>query len=197
MAAAKLARQAIESARHDAFVAGAISPLGVRIEPYGPTSMDEAREMFREQAQALLEGGVDCFVLETFHDLAEIEQAIKAIRDVGNVPIFAQMTINDHLQTAYGTPLEIITTRLDKLLDTKGIDVMGLNCSVGPNAILAAIDKIRPLTTRRLSAQPNAGNPRDVQGRHPAARRPTTAAGQESRTSADDQRAPATREMGA
>ena len=164
-AAAKLAKQAIESARHDAFVAGAISPLGVRIEPYGPTSMDEAREMFREQAQALLEGGVDCFVLETFHDLAEIEQAIKAIRDVGNVPIFAQMTINDHLQTAYGTPLEIITTRLDKLLDTKGIDVMGLNCSVGPNAILAAIDKIRPLTTRRLSAQPNAGNPRDVQGR--------------------------------
>ena len=113
----------------------------------------------------MLEGGVDCFVLETFHDLAEIEQAIKAIRDVGNVPIFAQMTINDHLQTAYGTPLEIITTRLDKLLDTNGIDVMGLNCSVGPNAILAAIDKIRPLTTRRLSAQPNAGNPRDVQGR--------------------------------
>ena len=165
VAAAKLARQAIESARHDAFVAGAISPLGVRIEPYGPTSMDEAREMFREQAQALLEGGVDCFVLETFHDLAEIEQAIKAIRDVGDVPIFAQMTINDHLQTAYGTPLEIITTRLDKLLDTNGIDVMGLNCSVGPNAILAAIDKIRPLTTRRLSAQPNAGNPRDVQGR--------------------------------
>ena len=165
VAAAKLARQAIESARHDAFVAGAISPLGVRIEPYGPTSMDEAREMFREQAQALVEGGVDCFVLETFHDLAEIEQAIKAIREVGDVPIFAQMTINDHLQTAYGTPLEIITTRLDKLLDTKGIDVMGLNCSVGPNAILAAIDKIRPLTTRRLSAQPNAGNPRDVQGR--------------------------------
>ncbi len=165
VAAAKLARQAIESARHHAFVAGAISPLGVRIEPYGPTSTDEAKEMFREQAQALLEGGVDCFVLETFHDLAEIEQAIKAIRDVGNVPIFAQMTINDHLQTAYGTPLEIITTRLDKLLDTNGIDVMGLNCSVGPNAILAAIDKIRPLTTRRLSAQPNAGNPRDVQGR--------------------------------
>lgn len=166
IAAAKLARKAIESgARHDAFVAGAISPLGVRIEPYGPTSVEEAKDLFKEQAQALLEGGVDCFVLETFHDLAEIEQAIKAIREVGDVPIFAQMTINDHLQTAYGTPLEIITTRLDKLLDTNGIDVMGLNCSVGPNAILAAIDKIRPLTTRRLSAQPNAGNPRDVQGR--------------------------------
>ena len=166
IAAVKLARKAIESgARHDAFIAGAISPLGVRIEPYGPTSVDEAREMFREQAQALLEGGIDCFVLETFHDLAEIEQAIKAIREIASVPIFAQMTINDQLLTAYGTPLEVITTRLDKLLDTEGIDVLGLNCSVGPNAILAAIDKIRPLTTRRLSAQPNAGNPRDVQGR--------------------------------
>ncbi len=164
--AARLARKAIDSAaRHDAFVAGAISPLGVRIEPYGPTSVDEAREMFREQAQALLEGGIDCFVLETFHDLAEIEQAIKAIRELTGTPIFAQMTVNDHLQTAFGTPLEVITTRLDKWLDPNGVDVLGLNCSVGPNAILAAIDKIRPLTTRRLSAQPNAGNPRDVQGR--------------------------------
>ncbi|HEX4945245.1 MAG TPA: bifunctional homocysteine S-methyltransferase/methylenetetrahydrofolate reductase, partial [Blastocatellia bacterium] len=166
VAAAKLARKAIDTAaRHDAFVAGSISPLGVRIEPYGPTSVEEAREIFREQAQALLEGGVDCFVLETFHDLAEIEQAIKAVRELSDVPIFAQMTVNDQLQTAYGTPLDVITTRLDRLLDLQGIDVVGLNCSVGPNAILAAIEKIRPLTTRRLSAQPNAGNPRDVQGR--------------------------------
>jgi homocysteine S-methyltransferase len=166
VAAARLARKAIDTAaRHDAFVAGSISPLGVRIEPYGPTSVDEARDIFREQAQALLEGGVDCFVLETFHDLAEIEQAFKAIREITDIPIFAQMTINDHLQTAYGTPLEVITTRLDRLLDVEGADVVGLNCSVGPNAILAAIEKIRPLTSRRLSAQPNAGNPRDVQGR--------------------------------
>ncbi len=166
IAAAKLARKAIESgARHDAFVAGSISPLGVRIEPYGPTSVEEAKEMFREQAQALLEGGVDGFVLETFHDLAEIEQAIKAVREICDLPLFAQMTIDDHLQTAFGVPLEVIVTRLDKWLDAAGLDVIGLNCSVGPNAILAAIDKIRPLTTRRLSAQPNAGNPREVQGR--------------------------------
>lgn len=166
IAAVKLARKAIDTAaRHEAYIAGSISPLGVRIEPYGPTSVDEAREIFKEQAQALLEGGVDCFVLETFHDLAEIEQAIKAVRAVSDLPIFAQMTVNDHLLTAYGTPLDVITTRLDKLLDAEGIDVMGLDCSVGPNAILAAIEKIRPLTTRRLSAQPNAGNPRDVHGR--------------------------------
>jgi homocysteine S-methyltransferase len=166
VAAAKLARKAIDSAaRHDAFVAGSISPLGVRIEPYGPTSVDEARAMFREQAQALLEGGVDCFVLETFHDLAEIEQAIKAVREICDLPLFAQMTIDDHLQTAFGVPLEGIVTRLDKWLDANGTDVIGLNCSVGPNAILAAIEKMRPLTARRLSAQPNAGNPREVQGR--------------------------------
>lgn len=166
VAAARLARKAIDSAaRHDAFVAGSISPLGVRIEPYGPTSVEEAREMFREQAQALLEGGVDCFVLETFHDLAEIEQAIKAVREICDLPLFAQMTIDDHLQTAFGVPLEGIVTRLDKWLDANDTDVIGLNCSVGPNAILAAIEKIRPLTARRLSAQPNAGNPREVQGR--------------------------------
>jgi homocysteine S-methyltransferase len=163
VAAARLARNAIESARHDAFVAGAISPLGVRIEPYGPTSMDEAREMFREQAEALLEGGVDGFVLETFHDLAEMEQAIRAVRELGDHVIFAQMTISDSGETAYGTPLEVITQKLDRWLGEG--DVIGLNCSVGPQTILEAFEKIRPLTSRKLAAQPNAGLPRDVGGR--------------------------------
>ncbi|MGH9842183.1 MAG: bifunctional homocysteine S-methyltransferase/methylenetetrahydrofolate reductase [Blastocatellia bacterium] len=165
VAAARLARNAIETAKHDVFVAGAISPLGVRIEPYGPTSVDEAREMFREQAAALLEGGVDCFVLETFHDLAEIEQAIRAIRELGDQVIFAQMTINDTGETAFGTPLEVITRKLDQWLGAESADVIGLNCSVGPQAILTAIEVMRPLTPRKLVAQPNAGLPRDVQGR--------------------------------
>jgi homocysteine S-methyltransferase len=161
VAAAELARRAVESAHHDAFVAGAISPLGVRIEPYGPTSVDEARELFKEQAQALLEGGVDCFVLETFHDLAEMGQAIRAVRELCDLVIFAQMTINDHGETAFGTSPEIFTPRLDGW----GADVIGLNCAVGPQIILEAIEKMRPLTSRKLSAQPNAGMPRDVQGR--------------------------------
>ncbi|MDX2029041.1 MAG: bifunctional homocysteine S-methyltransferase/methylenetetrahydrofolate reductase [Blastocatellia bacterium] len=164
VAAARLARKAVESARHDVFVAGAISPLGVRIEPYGPTSMEEARLMFREQAAAMLEGGVDCFVLETFHDLAEINQAILAIRELGDHVVFAQMTINDNGETAYGTPLEVITQKLDQWLGS-GPDVIGLNCSLGPQAILEAIEIMRPLMARKLSAQPNAGLPRDVQGR--------------------------------
>ncbi|HWQ35630.1 MAG TPA: bifunctional homocysteine S-methyltransferase/methylenetetrahydrofolate reductase [Blastocatellia bacterium] len=165
IAAAQLARKAADSAHHDVFVAGAISPLGVRIEPYGPTSIDEAREIFEEQALALLEGGVDCFVLETFHDLAEMHQAIRAVRSLCDHVIFAQMTINDHCETAYGTAPEVFTPRLNQWLDPEGVDVIGLNCAVGPQVILEAIEKMRPHTLRRLSAQPNAGMPRDVGGR--------------------------------
>ncbi|HZN12205.1 MAG TPA: homocysteine S-methyltransferase family protein, partial [Blastocatellia bacterium] len=101
LAAARLARQAAEGARHEVFVAGAISPLGVRIEPYGPTSEAEARELFGEQARALLEGGVDCFLLETFHDLAEMHQAIRAVRELCGLVIFSQMAINEQGATAF------------------------------------------------------------------------------------------------
>ncbi|NOT62175.1 MAG: bifunctional homocysteine S-methyltransferase/methylenetetrahydrofolate reductase [Acidobacteria bacterium] len=163
-AAVKLARNAVESAKHDVFVAGAISTLGVRLEPYGPTSLDEARALFKEQAQVLLDSGVDCFVLETFHDLAEMQQAILAVRELCDHVIFAQMTINERGETAYGTAPEVFTERLDAWLGPD--DVIGLNCSVGPQTILEAIEKMRQVTTRRLSAQPNAGNPRDVGGRH-------------------------------
>lgn len=165
VAAASIARRAAEKANHEVFVAGAISPLGVRIEPYGPTSLEDAKAIFRAQAQALLEGGVDCFVLETFHDLSEIREAILAVRELCDLVIFAQVTINDQLETAYGTRPEVFTPRLDGWLNAEGADVIGLNCSVGPQTILAAIEQMRPLTNRRLSAQPNAGMPRDVQGR--------------------------------
>jgi homocysteine S-methyltransferase len=164
-AAARVARKAVETSNHDVFVGGAISPLGVRIEPYGPTSIEEAKEHFKEQAQALLEGGVDCFVLETFHDLAELHQAIRAVRELCDLVIFAQVTITDQGETAYGTAPQIFTPQLDEWLGQDAADVIGLNCSVGPQIILSAIEKMRPLTTRRLSAQPNAGMPRDVQGR--------------------------------
>jgi methionine synthase / methylenetetrahydrofolate reductase(NADPH) len=165
VAAARLARKAASEARHEMFIAGAISPLGVRIEPYGPTSVDEAMSLFKEQVQALLDGGVDCFILETFHDVNEIRQAIRAVRELCDLVIFAQMTINDHGETAYGTSPEIIAQQLNKWLARDGSDVIGLNCSVGPQIILEAIEKMRGHTTCRLSALPNAGLPRDVQGR--------------------------------
>ena len=159
VAAARLARGV---AADSVLVAGAVGPLGVRLEPYGPTSRDEARTIFAEQMRALKEGGVDLFILETFSDLEELTQAVAAARDVdSSMPVIAQVAINADGVTAYGaTPEDIART-----LDAAGADIIGLNCSVGPQTILEAIEKMAPLTTRKLSAQPNAGMPRDVGGR--------------------------------
>ncbi len=123
--AAKVAR---EAAGERAYVAGAIGPLGLRIEPYGPTSFAEARELFKAQAVALLEGGVDLFCLETFSDVSEIRQAIAAVRELCDLPIIAQMTIMTDGNTMFGTTPELFTERLDEW----GADVIGLNCGVGP-----------------------------------------------------------------
>ena len=156
--AAKIAR---EAAGERAYVAGAIGPLGLRIEPYGPTSFDEAKEMFKAQAVGLLEGGVDLFCLETFSDASEMEQAIRAVRELCDLPIIAQMTIMTDGNTVFGTTPESFTESLDQW----GADVIGLNCGVGPAIILNALEKMREVTKKKLSAQPNAGLPRDVQGR--------------------------------
>ena len=143
-------------------VAGAVGPLGVRLEPLGPTSHEEARSIFREQMEALVEGGADLFLLETFGDLHEIEQAIAAARDVDRTrPVIAQMTIGVDCHTPYGATVEDVA----RSLDAAGADVIGLNCSVGPQAILDAIEKMAQVTRRKLSAQPNAGMPRDIGGR--------------------------------
>ncbi|HXI24910.1 MAG TPA: bifunctional homocysteine S-methyltransferase/methylenetetrahydrofolate reductase [Pyrinomonadaceae bacterium] len=157
----KAARIAREAAGDRVYVAGAVGPLGLRIEPYGPTSFDEAKGMFSDQVAALLEGGVDLFVLETFSDISELQQAIRAVSDLCDLPIVAQVTIQLDGNTTFGTTAEIFTTRIDQW----GADVIGLNCGVGPAIVLNAIEKMRGLTERKLSAQPNAGLPRDVGGR--------------------------------
>ena len=154
-------RIALEAAGEKTFVAGAIGPLGLRLEPFGPTSFDEAKEMYREQVEALLEGGVDLFILETFSELPLIEQAISAVHELCDLPIVAQMTIQMDGKTTFGTTPETFTQRLDEL----GVDVIGLNCGMGPNHVLTALEKMRSVTNKKLSAQPNAGLPRDVQGR--------------------------------
>nr|MBA2379138.1 homocysteine S-methyltransferase family protein [Blastocatellia bacterium] len=158
IAAAKLAR---EAAGTKAYVAAAIGPLGLRIEPFGPTSFDEARDLFREQAEALLEGGVDLFVLETFSELSVIEQAIRAVKEICDLPIVAQMTIQSDGKTTFGTTPAAFTVQLESL----GVDVIGLNCGMGPTHVLTGLEAMRTVTDKPLSAQPNAGLPRDVQGR--------------------------------
>ena len=157
----KAARIARDAAGHRVYVAGAIGPLGLRIEPYGPTSFEEAKQMFADQVTALLEGGVDLFVLETFSDTSELQQAIKAVRELCDLPIVAQVTIQLDGNTSFGATAETFTKELHEW----GVDVIGLNCGVGPAIVLNAIEKMRALTDRRLSAQPNAGLPRDVGGR--------------------------------
>ncbi len=159
-------RRAAEIAREVAgdhvLVAGAVGPLGVRLEPFGPTSRDDARSVFRAQLTALRDGGADAFVLETFGDLEEIHQALLAARDVdAATPVIAQMTIGMDGVTPFGATPEDVA----RSLDTWGADVIGLNCSVGPQAILEAIERMAAVTDRKLSAQPNAGMPRDVGGR--------------------------------
>jgi len=161
-AAAALARSVADDSGRPVLVAGAVGPLGVRIEPYGPTALDEARTHFREQLEGLREGGVDVFLFETFGDLHEIEQAIRAARELDpKIPIVAQMTIGSDGLTPFGATPEDIA----RSLDAWGADVIGLNCSVGPQIILEAIEKMVPHTKKKLSAQPNAGMPRDIGGR--------------------------------
>jgi homocysteine S-methyltransferase len=158
-AAAKIARAA---AGEDALVAGAVGPLGVRVEPFGPTALDEARQAFAEQLQGLRDGGVDVFILETFADVNEIEQAIRAAREVDpKIPVIAQMTIAGDCRTHYGVDVADVARSLDAF----GADIVGLNCSIGPQGILEAIEKMAVVTRKKLSAQPNAGMPREVGGR--------------------------------
>ncbi|MDX1492493.1 MAG: bifunctional homocysteine S-methyltransferase/methylenetetrahydrofolate reductase [Longimicrobiales bacterium] len=157
-AAAILARKAAGS---KAAVAGAVGPLGIRIEPWGPTSLDEATEHFRRQILGLLEGGVDAFVLETFSDLTEIGCAVRAVRAECDLPVVAQMTVGQDGKSQYGTA----AAQLAQGLEDTGADAVGLNCAVGPAVMLDAIEEMSDVTGLPLSAQPNAGLPRTVRDR--------------------------------
>jgi methionine synthase / methylenetetrahydrofolate reductase(NADPH) len=158
IAGAQVARHA---AREQVYVAGGIGPLGIRIEPWGKTGVDEAQEYFREQAAALLEAPVDLFILETFRDVNEIGAAIAAVRSLCDLPIVAQMTIEDHGSTLDGTPPEKFGPELVR----RGAHLVGVNCSVGPAAMLETVERIAESTDAPLSAQPNAGKPRYIEGR--------------------------------
>ncbi len=152
-----------EAAGKEIFVAGSIGPLGLKIEPWGQTTIEQAQEAFIEQAQALLEAGVDLFILETFSDINEIHQAIKAIRKLGqDLTIIAEMTIEETGNSLYGTTPEVFTKKLEEWK----AQVIGLNCSVGPAHMLQCIEKMSKITELPLSAMPNAGIPSEVEGRN-------------------------------
>lgn len=158
-AGAKLAREALGEGT--GWVAGCIGPLGLRIEPWGPTSFDEAKGFFREQAQSLIDGGVDLFVLESFADLDEIHQAMLAIQELGPYPMAAMMTPNDEGQTIYGTEPEWYIRKLAEW----GADLVGVNGGSGPAPLLELLRRFKAVTDRPLILQPSAGLPRMVDGR--------------------------------
>jgi methionine synthase I (cobalamin-dependent)/5,10-methylenetetrahydrofolate reductase len=158
-AGAEIARRA---AGEDGFVAGAIGPLGVRIEPWGPTSVEEAAELFAAQAAGLVAGGVDLFSIETFYDLAEIEAAVSGVRRVSDLPIVAQMTVEDDGTSLEGVDPEVYGPHLSSL----DVDAVGVNCSVGPAPMLGAIEKLARVVPLPIAAQPNAGKPRAVDNRN-------------------------------
>ncbi|HEY3930486.1 MAG TPA: bifunctional homocysteine S-methyltransferase/methylenetetrahydrofolate reductase, partial [Candidatus Koribacter sp.] len=165
---ADINRAGVELARNAArnsnvYIAGAVGPLGVRIEPLGKTGRDEARAAFAEQIRVLADSGVDLLILETFGYLGELHQAILAAREVDpKIPVVAQVTIDEDGNCLDGSSPEHYGARLTEW----GADVVGCNCSVGPVAMLDALERLRAITPKPLSAQPNAGIPRSVEGRN-------------------------------
>jgi homocysteine S-methyltransferase len=142
-------------------ILGAIGPLGVRIEPFGELGAEEAAAAFGRQVEGLLAGGVDGFVLETFSDIAELEAAIRAVRARSDLALAAQVTVGQDLRTAYGTAPEVF----GPALETAGADVVGINCSIGPQVVLEAVERLAACVSVPISALPNAGLPREVADR--------------------------------
>jgi methionine synthase / methylenetetrahydrofolate reductase(NADPH) len=161
LAGARIARETAKS--FDVWVGGAVGPLGIRIEPLGKMSFEEARAAFRDQIAALVEGGVDVIILETFGYLEELHQAMLAARDVtAKIPLIAQVTMDEDGNCLDGSTPETLVPRLEEW----GADVIGCNCSVGPVAMLDTVERLRAATSLPLAAQPNAGIPRSVEGRN-------------------------------
>src|SRR5437763_10169377 len=161
LAGVKIAR---EAGRDTAFVAGAVGPLGANIEPLGPTSFAEARSIFREQVECLVEAGVDLLILETFYHLDELREAVFAAREAAgpDMVIVAQVTIDDFGNLRSGTDTATFTRRLDEW----PVDVIGANCSAGPKVTLETVEKMMRYSQKPMSAMPNAGQPQRVEGRH-------------------------------
>ena len=167
IAGARVARQAVEAYREkhagEAFVAGAVGSLGVRLEPFGTLSLGAARDAFGEQIRGLVEGGVDLLIIETMMSLDEAEQAVAAARDAApGLPVLVLFTVDEEANCLDGSSPELAARRLT----AAGADAIGCNCSVGPATVLTVIERMRPETTLPLVAMPNAGMPRIVEGRN-------------------------------
>jgi methionine synthase I (cobalamin-dependent)/5,10-methylenetetrahydrofolate reductase len=159
----KGAQLAKSAAKDTVFVAGAIGPLGIQIEPLGRLSYDEAKDAFVEQVKGLIDGGADLIIFETFSIVEELVQGVRAVRELNtDIPIIAQVTINNEGNLLSGETLE----RFVEMISKQSVDVIGMNCSEGPKQMLDALEHLRELTTLPLSVQPNAGLPQNIGGRN-------------------------------
>ena len=157
IAAAKLAR---ESAQGKCWIAGCIGPTGKLVEPLGELTFDEAYDCYREQVLALAEGGVDLFLLETFSDLKECRIAVLAVHDMTDLPLMASMTYGDDYVTFTGT--DPVTA--GNVLESMGVDVLGVNCSTGPEPMLEILGRYATTVRCPLLIEPNAGLPQTEGG---------------------------------
>jgi homocysteine S-methyltransferase len=160
-AAVKTAREAREISGEPVFIAGAVGPIGQQLEPIGRVTIAQATAAFEEQIAGLLEGGADLLVLETFTNLPELLAAVSAARRTTDLPIVAQMTFaEDGLTLSAEEPSQVV-----QALERAGVDVIGVNCGVGPQVALQVLEAMRQQTRLPLSGQPNAGLPARVEGR--------------------------------
>ncbi|HTM01536.1 MAG TPA: bifunctional homocysteine S-methyltransferase/methylenetetrahydrofolate reductase [Candidatus Omnitrophota bacterium] len=161
-AGAQIARNAREEVGEPVFVAGAIGPLGKPVAPLGTIPRDEALAAYREQAEGLVEGGVDLIIIETQTDLSEALLAVDAVRSVtSDLPLVVEMTYTEDGRTLHGTYPEDAV----RALSAKAVDVIGANCSVGPHELLEIVERYARKGARPIAVMPNAGLPRLVNGR--------------------------------
>ncbi|HYM83040.1 MAG TPA: bifunctional homocysteine S-methyltransferase/methylenetetrahydrofolate reductase, partial [Candidatus Dormibacteraeota bacterium] len=159
---AQLAREARDVTGREAFVAGSVGPLVAPTHDVARPPADVIRDVFREQVEGLLEGGVDLFVVETFGDLDHLLIAVDTIRAACDLPIVASLTFGEELVAIDGTTPE----RAADALTAAGVDALGVNCGVGPLACLDALDRMGPPTSDvARSIMPNAGLPQRIEGR--------------------------------
>jgi methionine synthase I (cobalamin-dependent)/5,10-methylenetetrahydrofolate reductase len=151
----KIAREARESAAREVLIAGSIGPLGIGVQARHPEP-DEIRDIFHEQALALEERGVDLFILETFTYIEELLLAIDAIRSFSGLPIIAQLTYSEE-GTAYG---DLRPTDAAVQLKNKNVQVIGANCTLGPQSLLPILGELAAVDGLRVSGMPNAGLPK-------------------------------------
>ncbi len=161
-AGVELAKRIVAASFKDVLIAGDVGPLGVRIAPYGRVKPEEAREAFAEQIQALAEAGADLIVIETISDLYEIQEAIKAAKQVCDLPVVASVTFTRDDRTLLGDdPMKVA-----RKLKEAGADVIGVNCSGGPSQLLRIFKQMKQAVPHgRFWVKPNAGWPEQVGGR--------------------------------